>query len=99
MRPYGRRLVWIVNDPDGTPVELTFERWRHILRAHPELAPWRRSVLVAVRVPTETHPGGKPNERWHYLLGAGPSLWLKVVVAFEKERGFVVTAFARRAFP
>lgn len=91
--------MWIVEDRDGLPVELTFERWRHIVRAHPELARWRRSVLVAIRVPTEVHPGLEPNERWHYLLGAGPSRWLKVVVAFEDGRGFVVTAFARRAFP
>jgi len=91
--------VWIVQDPDGASVELTFELWRHIVHAHPELAIWRRSVLVAIRSPTEIHPGRKSNERFHYLLGAGPSLWLKVVVAFEEERGFVVTAFARRRFP
>lgn len=91
--------MWIAEDPDGRPVELTFERWRHIVRAHPELARWRRAVLVAIHAPTEVRPGPLPNERWHYLLGAGPSRWLKVVVAFDGGRGFVVTAFARRAFP
>jgi hypothetical protein len=95
--------MWIVETPDGASVELTFERWRHIVRHHPDLSTWRRSVLAAIRSPTEIHPGRKTNERWHYLLGAGPSLWLKVVVAFDEdlrdERGFVVTAFARRAFP
>ena len=48
--------MWIVDDPEGIPVGLTFERWRHILRAHPELAGWRRSALVAIRVPTEIRP-------------------------------------------
>lgn len=91
--------MWIVEDQDGTPVQLMFERWRHIVEAHPDLACWRRSVLVAIRNPTEVRPGRDANERWHYLLGAGPSRWLKVVVAFEAERAFVVTAFARRAFP
>lgn len=91
--------MWLAETPNGAAVELTFERWRHIVRHHPELATWRRSVLVALRSPTEIHPGHQANERWHYLLGAGPSLWLKVVVAFEGERGFVVTVFARRAFP
>jgi hypothetical protein len=91
--------VWTERTPDGVQVELTFERWRHIVRAHPELRRWRQSVLVAIHSPTESHHGRKPNERWHYLLGAGPSRWLKVVVALEGDRGFVVTAFARRAFP
>jgi hypothetical protein len=93
--------MWIVTDPNGTPVTLTFERWRHVVEAHPELAGWRRAVLVAVRAPTEVRRGRRANERWHYLLGAGPSRWLKVVVAYERdnERGHVVTAFARRAFP
>jgi hypothetical protein len=91
--------MWIADDPDGMPIELTFERWRHILRAHPELAAWRRTVLVAIQSPTEIRPGRETNERWHYLLGAGPSRWLKVVVALGDERGFVVTAFARRGFP
>ncbi len=91
--------MWLAETPDGMPIELTFERWRHILRHHPELAPWRRSVLAAIRSPTEVRLGHKSNERWHYLLCTGPSLWLKVVVAFDEGRGFVVTAFARRAFP
>lgn len=91
--------MWIVRTPDDVPVELTFERWRHVIRAHPELAGCRRSVLAAIRSPTEIQCGRKPNEAWHYLLGAGPSRWLKVVVAFDEDRGFVVTAFARRAFP
>lgn len=91
--------MWTVHDPDGTPVVLTFERWRHIVAAHPELVTWRRALLVAVRAPTQVQAGRMPNERWHYLLGAGPSRWLKVVVAYEPGRGAVITAFARRAFP
>jgi hypothetical protein len=39
------------------------------------------------------------NEEWFYLGGVGPSRWLKVVVLYERELGWVVTAFPRRSFP
>lgn len=86
-------------DLDGTPVELTAERWNHILRGHPDLAPHRDAILAAISAPTIRRPGREPNEWWHYLEGAGPSRWLKVVVAYEGDRGYVRTAFARRSFP
>ena len=86
-------------DPDGTPVELTAERWQHIREGHPDLTPYRDAILTAISVPTILRPGHEPNESWHYLEGAGPSRWLKVVVAYEGDRGYVRTAFARRSFP
>jgi hypothetical protein len=36
---------------------------------------------------------------WFYAAGVGPSRWLKVVVVYEGQRGFIVTAHARRSFP
>lgn len=90
----------IVTGPDGTPVELTGERWHeHICTGHPDVAPYREAVLTCISAPTIRRPGREPNEWWHYLEGAGPSRWLKVVVAYEGERGYVRTAFARRSFP
>lgn len=86
-------------DPDGAPVELTVERWDHIQRGHPDLAPHRDAILTAISAPTLRRPGREPKESWHYLEGAGPSRWLKVVVAYEGDRGYVRTAFARRSFP
>jgi len=35
------------------------ERWRHIVRCHPELSAWRRSVLAAIRSPTESNPDAR----------------------------------------
>lgn len=94
----------LATDPDGRGVELTSERWDHILHSatgtgHPELEPFRAEVLRAVETPTTRKPGRRDNEVWYFLADAGPSRWLQVVVAYEGERGWIVTAFARRAKP
>jgi hypothetical protein len=91
-----------VADPEGRRVELTSERWEHIVDdfgGHPELARYQAEILRAVSEPDETRPGRRRNERWYFLLGAGPSRWLQVVVAYEQDRGWIVTAFARRRDP
>jgi hypothetical protein len=90
-----------VVDPDGRRVELTVERWQHIIgtESHPELATHREAVLRAVKAPNRRLRGRKQNEEWFYLAGVGPSQWLKVVVAYAQGRGFITTAFARRSFP
>lgn len=80
-------------------VELTFERWGHIVVEHPELVPHREQILEAVRVPYTRLPGQRDNEHWYLLKKEGPSRWLQVVVAYEGDRGWIVTAFARRRMP
>jgi len=81
------------------PGELTAERWAHTLEEHPELAPYRSTVLAAVREPDLVRPGRRSNEQWMFERGAGPSRWLQVVVAYEGDRGWIVTAFGRRQDP
>jgi hypothetical protein len=88
-----------IRDPDGRSVALTFERWGHIVVAHPELAPYRAEVLAAVRSPHRRLAGRRRNEEWYLLKKEGPSRWLQVVVAYEGRRGWIVTAFARRRMP
>lgn len=56
-------------------------------------------VLEAVRIPDRRRAGHEPNEEWFYREGVGPSRWIKVVVIYEADRGSVITAFPRRAFP
>jgi hypothetical protein len=49
-----------VVDPDGRRVELTVERWEHIVDdhvGHPELAAYRGDVMLAVSEPHEHRPG------------------------------------------
>lgn len=98
MADVGETLVSTL-DPDGRLVELSRERWKHILEGHPELARHLESVTRAVREPDKRLPGRQDGEEWFYLAGAGPSRWLKVVVHYEGERGRIVTAFGRRSTP
>jgi hypothetical protein len=94
----GSVLAWVL-DPDGRRVELTFERWGHIVATHPEVARHREKVLAAIRAPDRRLQGRRQNEEWYLLKGEGPSRWLRVVVAYGGERGWIVTAFARRRMP
>jgi hypothetical protein len=89
-------------DPDGRRVELTVERWTHIVDqriGHPELIVHQEAILRAVSAPDAVQSGRRSNERWYFLRDAGPSRWLQVVVAYEENRGWIVTAFGRRRDP
>jgi hypothetical protein len=94
-----------VLDIDGRAVDLTEERWHHIIGAeprragHPELARYRADVMRAVQTPDLRLPGRRAGEEWFYLGDVGPSRFLKVVVAYHGGRGRVITAFARRSAP
>ena len=55
--------------------------------------------MRAVQAPDERRQGRKSNEQWFFLRNAGPSRWLQVVVAYEDDRGWIVTAFGRRRDP
>jgi hypothetical protein len=81
-------------------VELSRDRWQHIVDGHPELALHEEEVLRAVEAPTEALAGREADEEWFYLRDAGPSRWLKVVVVFASgTRGRIITAFPRRRKP
>jgi hypothetical protein len=94
-----------VIDVDGRSVELTEERWAHIVGAepdragHPELVQHLDAVLRAVQAPDHRLPGRRDGEEWCYLEGAGPSRFLKVVVAYDGRAGRIKTAFGRRSMP
>ena len=88
-----------ITDFKGRTVELTEERWGHIVERHPEIGMLDHSVLRAVEAPDRHLSGRLANEEWFYLKTARPSNWLKVVVAYVEGRGQIVTAFARRSMP
>ena len=73
--------------------------WAHISASHPELAGLAEVLLRVVAEPERRLPGRIANEEWFYAAGVGPSRWLKVVVIYEGQRGFIVTAYARRSMP
>jgi hypothetical protein len=88
-----------VDDPNGRKVELTDERWDHIVVGHPDIRELDQTVLQAVQSPDRRMPGRLANEEWYYVKTDTPSNWLKVVVAYAEGRGHIVTAYARRSMP
>jgi hypothetical protein len=66
-----------INDFNGRPVELTEERWSHIVERHPEIQPLDQSLLQAIEVPNHHLPGHLANEEWFYLKTDRPSNWLR----------------------
>jgi hypothetical protein len=69
-----------------------------IVSAHPEI--YEKEIPRAVESPTTVLAGHEPDEEWLYLEGAGPSRWLRVVVAFDSEdRGRIIISFAHRRKP
>ena len=93
-------VVATIVDPEGRAVDLTADRWAHIVDGHPELSQYQAEVLETVRVPTSRRPGPTLGEYWYCAQNLGPSRWLKVVVRYGAiDRGLVVTAFARRSLP
>jgi hypothetical protein len=94
-------VIASVTDPDGRRVDLTDERWAHIIRpdGHPDLETLQDQVLEAVAHPDLHLTGRKANEEWFLVAEVGPSRWVQVVVAFGAERGWIVTAFPRRKQP
>lgn len=41
----------VIYSKNGVPVRLTFERWQHIMRRHPEMAEQRERVLETLAEP------------------------------------------------
>jgi hypothetical protein len=92
-------VIASVADEKGRRVELTEERWLHIVDAHPELELHQAVVIDAAGAPTHRLLATRPGEEWCYLEAVGPSRWLKVVVAYAGQTGRIVTAFPRRSLP
>jgi hypothetical protein len=80
-------------DPDGRRVHLTDERWEHVRSDHPELSRSMREIMTAVREPEVRTPGRKPAEERFFVSWRPPGLWLRVVVHYEGDEGWIRTAF------
>jgi hypothetical protein len=93
--------VWETTDPDGRRVRLRTRAWLHILDQHEELYDSRDAILRTVNRPDERLPGREVGEEWYYGtgFGIGPTNLVKVVVHYEGEVGFIVTAFPRSVLP
>lgn len=96
--PGPRSVINTVLDPQRRRVELSSDRWQHIIERHPELMAHRHDILRAVRAPTLQRPISLA-ECWFFLEGVGPSKWLRVVVRYSTGEGRIITAFPQRAEP
>jgi hypothetical protein len=86
-------------DPDGRRVVLDEHAWTHIKRKHPSLAGSQREIMAAVREPERRMIGRVEGEVWFFTQTAEPLRWLQVVVHYEGDDGWIVTAFRRASLP
>ena len=88
-----------IRDPMGFEAILTDECWAHITARHPEMEPFRESVVEAIGHPDGIHLGKRnPSRRiyrkkYAHVLGVGDSLDLLVFVG--SADGYVATAYFR----
>jgi hypothetical protein len=53
-------------DPLGGDVQLTDERWNHIVEGRPYMAPFRDEVMRAIEEPTHRIEQARPGQDWFY---------------------------------
>ena len=84
--------VW---DRYGNQIELTDERWRHIVTYHPELEEFREEVLETIRKGTRRQDAVEP-EKYKYLrkFDGLPFGYTHLVAVVKMARNnFVLTAY------
>lgn len=92
-------LIASIQDPAGRSVQLTEERWQHIILRHPELEPYRAEVLDTVKSPHHRGPDPIKGRERYWRRRVDPFPWLRVVVDFNVEPAGIVTAFPNRKKP
>lgn len=86
-------MVTTTLDSRGRRVVLDEEAWDHIKHGHAVLASRLHEIMAVVREPTEHSAGREPGEEWFFADEPLAPLWLKVVVHYEGDEGWIVTAF------
>ncbi len=88
-----------VQDRYGNKIYLTDERWKHIIKRHPQLKPYRAEVLRTVRIGKRTQDDLHPEKFYYnYPFQALPSFQeIEVIVIFgwknNQPNNFIVTAY------
>lgn len=88
-----------VIDREGRRIELTVERWAHILDEHGEMTSHREAILATVSAPHHRAPDPRPARERYWRRGLGPSRWLLVVIDFSTDPARIVTAYGNRKDP
>ena len=88
-----------VQDRYGNTIYLTDERWRHIIKRHPQLTPYRVAVLRTIRLGRRSQDVLQRNKFYynHAFKSVAPFQEVEVVVVFDwannQPNNFVVTAY------
>jgi hypothetical protein len=88
-----------VIEPDGRTVVLRDEQWEHIRAGHPQMARYERAVMETITHPDDRRADPRPGRERYFGSGKGPSRWLRVIVDFNDDPGWVVTAFGHDEEP
>ena len=102
------QTIQIALDPEGVPVFLGLDEWRHILHGHPEMNDFRDLIELAVARPVSREPDRRADVRRYYVRVPASRnistrdlpLRVRVVVKYLEEedglKGYIRTAFLTR---
>ncbi len=86
----------IVNSINQIPIRLTTERWKHIIKRHPELSRQKIAVLETVNNPDIVQQGDFDTLMAVKHFNSTPMTSKFLVVIFkeiDKHDGFILTAY------
>lgn len=93
-------IVEVATDRLGRRVVLTEERMRnHIEKRHPEMAGCTMAIKAAIEHADDWLEGAYEGVEVLFARNIGPRSNVAVVVAYEGERGKVLTAYAPKKIP
>ena len=93
----------ILGDHEGQHIRLTDERWDHILLDHPEMAEFKWTIGETLKSPdavlsSKSDPD-RVREFYKDIPDVSLSRFMRVVVCFEADSPFVLTAHPARRIP
>ena len=88
-----------ITDPDGRLVVFDAETRAHITRRRPELLEHVDAILGAVARPDSRREDPIPSRQHFYRRHLDGRRWLRVIVDFNDEPAFIVTAFIQNTPP
>ena len=86
----------IIRSHAGVPIRLTDERWKHISRNHPEVAPMLQEILETIAEPDVIQEGDSGELIAIRMYERTPMTSKFLIVPYRevsKEDGFVLTAY------
>ena len=86
-------------DAQGRVVLLSRTAMEHIGPPHPELDGCELAITTAVETALARCRGRQAGREVLYVPNLGPAAWLVVVVAYDGQRGEVITAYGSEKGP